>query len=403
MSQSAVNDVLRGVTYACISDWVSILTLIFGGCCSNALTLEQLTSQHPHAGNLLTFCQFLVISLHGLPKFVLLRPYPHLKPRQIPISAYALQVLLFYCLSLLNNAAFAYAIPMAVHIIFRSGGLVVSMILNALLLRRRYNITQIASVVLVTLGVILTTLSASGSKPRSSSSESGTSTARDPLAYATGIAILTAALVLGGFLGIVQDRTYARYTRKSSSTPQGASAGPKDQMHPWQESMFYLHFLSMPLFFLVRGDLVSQFQALSAGPRFEVPVPLPIKQVNWTQSSLLDKMQSADAPSRRLSIPAAYIPLLLNVITQLLCVAGVNRLTARVTSLTVTLILVVRKAVSLMISVLWYNAAGRGLGAVDETKMWAGAFMVFVGTTAYSIGSGQRDTGSPTEKEKKND
>lgn len=107
-------------------------------CISNALTLEQLTTGYPRAGSLITFAQFLLITLHGLPKFIIWKPYPHLKPRQIPLLPYLAQVVLFYVLSSLNNAAFAYHIPMTVHIIFRSGGLVVSMCMGYLIMRRQY-------------------------------------------------------------------------------------------------------------------------------------------------------------------------------------------------------------------------------------------------------------------------
>lgn len=49
--------------------------------------------------------------------------------------------------------------------------------------------------------------------------------------------------------------------------------------------------------------------------------------------------------------------LALNLITQGLCVRGVNRLTTRVNSVTVNMVLTVRKAVSLVISV-WYYGSG---------------------------------------------
>lgn len=53
-----------------------------------------------------------------------------LKERKIPIKVWLLQVVLFFFISLLNNAAFGYAVPMSVHIIFRSGGLVINMIVG---------------------------------------------------------------------------------------------------------------------------------------------------------------------------------------------------------------------------------------------------------------------------------
>ena len=101
---------------------------------SNALTLERVPSEYPKSGSLITFSQFLPISLHGLPKFIeftrgplrfpisCLRPRRSPVPHVIPHSSYPI------LLCFLNNLAFGYNIPMPVHIIFRSCGLVVSML-----------------------------------------------------------------------------------------------------------------------------------------------------------------------------------------------------------------------------------------------------------------------------------
>lgn len=129
-------------------DFVNTIALIFGGCCANALTLEQITSADKHAGTLVTFAHFLTVALAGLPAQLTLTPppgaqglwawrFPRLKPRHVPLPPYMLQVGLFYLISRLNNAAFAYNVPMSVHIIFRSGGLFVSMLLGFLILGRR--------------------------------------------------------------------------------------------------------------------------------------------------------------------------------------------------------------------------------------------------------------------------
>ena len=119
---------------------------------SNALTLEQLTRAHPHSGALITLAQFALVALHGLPAFLVLSrpfvPFPHalpslrlrvprLRTRRVPLAPYAAQVALFYAVSLLNGRAFAYRIPMPVHIIFRSGGLVISLIMGWLLAGKR--------------------------------------------------------------------------------------------------------------------------------------------------------------------------------------------------------------------------------------------------------------------------
>jgi len=98
--------------------------------------------EYPNVGHLLTFSQFLVVAIHGLPKHLTITrwrgiPIPKFKPRQVPLSVYIVQVVLFCLLSILNNKAFSYFIPMPVHITFRSGGLVISMLMGRIFLRRR--------------------------------------------------------------------------------------------------------------------------------------------------------------------------------------------------------------------------------------------------------------------------
>jgi UDP-xylose/UDP-N-acetylglucosamine transporter B4 len=118
-------------------NWTTTISLVFGGCCSNAVTLEQMTLRFPKAGSVLTLFQFLVISLYSLPNFIVWTRFgPRLRPRRVPISRYIIQVVIFYVISLLNNAAFAYRIPMAVHIIFRSGGLIIGLLLGWLISKK---------------------------------------------------------------------------------------------------------------------------------------------------------------------------------------------------------------------------------------------------------------------------
>ncbi|KAJ3875959.1 UAA transporter [Lentinula edodes] len=384
-----------------LTEWLTTISFVFGGCCSNAVTLEQLTSQFPRAGSLITFCQFAIISIQGIRRHVTWSSYgPRLKPRRIPLMPYLIQVVLFYLVSLLNNAAFAYRIPMAVHIIFRSGGLVISMILGWIFAGKTYTTAQVLSVFIVTLGVILTTLSAS----EPSSNAMIESSAR---VYLTGIGILTLALIFSGFLGLVQDYTYTTYGRPPNSSDKSFSAPT------WQESMFYLHFLALPMFVTVRKDLMSQFHALSRGPvaSYTIAVPPSISAtirpslslpppsatplypkspsfLSFTNvgTSSTSSLVDPDALLLRLQLPAACFPLLLNTVTQLLCAVGVHRLTTQVSSLTVTLILVVRKAVSLILSIIvgWGRKANNPEN-VNMNMMWSGAALVLLGTIGYSL------------------
>ncbi|KAJ7186759.1 UAA transporter [Mycena filopes] len=370
-----------------LGDWFTTISLIFGGCCSNAITLEQLTTQYPRSGSLITAFQFLIISLHGIPTHIKWTTYgPRFKEHRIPLTPYLVQVALFYLISLLNNAAFSYRIPMSVHIIFRSGGLVISMLLGWLVSGKRYTFAQVTSVLAVTLGVLLTTMSASGGG-HSTSPDTNT----DFSTYLQGIAILTLALLLSGFLGLVQDYTYTRYGRSTAGTPT------------WQESMFFLHFLALPMFVFLRKDITTQLASVNAGPRASFPIPLPSGVISALaipppfampfSSVLASKaghshpitLQRTPTAGLSLTLPQAYLPLLLNTLTQLVCVAGVHRLTTRVSALTVTLVLVVRKAASLVLSV-WMGGAS---GSVDLRLMWAGAGLVLAGTVGYSLATGR--------------
>ena len=161
--------------------------------------------------------------------------------------------------------------------------------------------------------------------------------------------------------------------------------------------MFYLHFLSMPLFLLMGPDLVAQFGAINSGPRAEFALPPALQLLPTTTTTVLTVKHQLGATI--LTFPSLYIPLVLNTITQLFCVAGVNRLTSRISSLGVTLTLVVRKALSLVISVLLFGGDSR-MDSYRKAQLWGGAFLVFAGTIAYSLAS-SKPQAKPKEKDTK--
>lgn len=255
-----------------------------------------------------------------------------------------------------------------------------------------YSFVQILSVIVVTLGVAITTISASRPKSLSKVSASPDVPTKFGASYAMGIIILSLALILSGLLGLAQDWTFSRYkcssadvssatTSKINGTVPKPTVKKPNDVPSWQESLFYLHFLALPMFFFVREDLTAQFLAIHAGPKFTLPLSLSALHQTYPILSYPLVAHPISASSS-LSIPVAYFPLLLNTLTQLLCASGVHRLTGKVSSLTVTLTLVVRKAVSLVISVLLYGGDGKG-----NLKMWAGAVLVLVGTVGYSMGA----------------
>ena len=127
--------------------------------------------------------------------------------------------------------------------------------------------------------------------------------------------------------------------------------------------MFYLHFLALPMFLPLTADIREQIYVVNSSPT--------VNLLSFTGTSGLK-----DAGG--IHLPVFWIPLVFNIATQLVCVSGVHRLTAKVSSLTVTLVLAVRKAVSLVLSVI---VIGGGSG---DKWLWSGSLLVLLGTILYT-------------------
>ncbi|KAL5513310.1 YEA4_1 [Sanghuangporus vaninii] len=144
--------------------------------------------------------------------------------------------------------------------------------------------------------------------------------------YFLGIFMLTLSLLLTGVLGVLQEQTYNKY-------------GPC-----WREGVFYTHLLSLPLFAFLTKGIREGIEVLG---------------------------------SAKEHISNAYLVFAVNLMTQLLCVSGVNQLASRVSSVSTNLVLTSRKALSLWLSV-WLFGSEWNYGLV------IGAVLVFLGSVLYA-------------------
>ena len=87
-------------------------------------------------------------------------------------------------------------------------------------------------------------------------------------------------------------------------------------------------------------------------------------------------------PSAPIEIPTHLVTLALNAITQFACIRGVNLLAARTTALGVSIVLNVRKLVSLFLSI-WLFGNHLPLGVLF------GAVVVFLGGGVYAWDGGR--------------
>ncbi|CAG8567797.1 10808_t:CDS:2 [Dentiscutata erythropus] len=318
-----------------LSDILTSIVLIFGGCCTNVIALERLVAEAPKSGNLFTFAQFLFIASEGLLyNLDFSSSIPKLKKRHVPLYRWFLQVVMFFTVSVLNNIAFGYKISVPLHIIFRSGGLIVSMIL-----------AQVIAVVSVTLGVILATISSSDANVEEKV-EVGTPE------YVIGISLLSFTVVLSCFMGLFQELTYEKH--KSD----------------WREGLFYTHFLALPFFLFFYPDIREQAQVYNESTSEPLSKILPVP--NWFQDV-----------STCCNLPKSWTYLIINVLTQYVCISGVHKLQSRVSALTLNLVLNLRKFTSLVIS-LWFFDNEINYGVI------VGGILVFVGTLLYSFGANSK-------------
>ncbi|CAL4059729.1 unnamed protein product, partial [Meganyctiphanes norvegica] len=286
----------------------------------------------PGCGNIITFAQFLFIAIEG---FINQSNFGR-KKSVIPISEYLILVVMFFIVNVVNNVAFAFRISMPLHIIFRSGGLIANMIMAILILRRQYSVQKYLSVIMITLGTVVCTFASA------ETSEGGEEADQNFITWLMGIGLLTFALFMSARMGIYQEGLYGRHGK-----------------HP-KEALFYIHLLSLPGFLLTAPNIWSHAVKFSASSPLPALAAVPVIA----------------------NVPRLWLYLAGNFLTQYICIGSVFILTSECTSLTVTLVLTLRKFMSLVFSIIYFLNP-------FTSNHWIGTFMVFFGTMLFTDVFGQ--------------
>ena len=231
---------------------------------------------------------------------------------------------------------------------------------------------------------------------------SGVSSSHALTTFVTGLAILFIAQVLTAIMGLYTQRTYELYGRH------------------WRENLFYSHAMSLPFFFVFSHSLRRQFDILLASPPVFSSFPrtasgdphLKLQQQQQQQQQQRHDLTAFSSPVERFLAAHLSPPLLqslqssfnppqlvlaavVNAMTQYACIRGVNRLAARSSALTVTIVLNVRKLVSLLLSI-WLFGNSLSVGVL------VGATLVF-GSGALYAREGQRAKHKAVVEDKKHD
>lgn len=136
------------------------------------------------------------------------------------------------------------------------------------------------------------------------------------------------------------------------------------------------HALSLVLFFPFAKSMRAQWTKLAASAPLAPSPYLPA-----TINALLT------------SVPRQILFLVLNSLTQYVCIRGVNMLGSVSSALTVTIVLNIRKLVSLLLSIWLF-------GNKLNTGVMVGATVVFAGGLVYGLES-QRQSRLRRERERK--
>jgi len=311
------------------------------GCMLNNVFLEYIIKLDPGAGHLITFLQFLFISIHG---FILTSKFGTVKPK-VPLQTYLTLVVFFFVTSVVNNWAFDFNIPVPLHMIFRAGSLIANMIMGIIILKKKYTWDKYLSVLMITAGIIICTLYSSKEVGKSCTdcdpnNKIGAENTKEPVNvdhffwWVIGILLLTGALLLSARMGIYQESLYKVHGK-----------------YP-EEALYYTHLYALPGFLLYASSI-------------------------WEHASIATKSDALEIPLTNLVLPIIWIYLLLNVLTQYVCISSVYVLTTECTSLTVTLVITLRKFLSLIFSIVYFQNP-------FTLAHWFGTALVFGGTLLFA-------------------
>ncbi|XP_030370502.1 UDP-xylose and UDP-N-acetylglucosamine transporter [Scaptodrosophila lebanonensis] len=317
-------------------------TGVFVGCCSGIVFLELLVKLDPGAGNLITAAQFAFIALEG---FIFTAKLGRAK-RIISLKDYALLVIMFFMTSVCNNYVFKFNVPLTLHMIIRGGSLISNMCLGTLILKRQYRISQYIAVIMISLGIFICTYFSS----RQLRNDSYSTEEADMFWWFVGVLLLVLALFVSSYMGITQELLYRRHGKQG------------------REALYYTHLLPLPFFLLLHDNITKHWSLAFESPAYRLPL-------------------------LGVAVPLMLLYLLGNVLAQYLCISSVYTLTTECTSLTVTLILTLRKFVSLLFSILYFRNP-------FTLYHWAGTLLVFVGTLMFSNVLSWRSTKVNTVKNK---
>lgn len=168
----------------------------------------------------------------------------------------------------------------------------------------------------------------------------------------TGITLLTVALFVSARMGIYQEVLYKKHGKYSHEALYITVILILVFHKALNKRKYSLqHLLPLPGFLLLYSNIWQHIQITNASEAMLLPVVG--------------------------SMPSQWVYLIGNVLTQYICISSVYVLTAECSSLTVTLVVTLRKFVSLLFSIVYFDNP-------FTIYHWMGTLLVFIGTIIFT-------------------
>jgi dolichyl-phosphate-mannose-protein mannosyltransferase len=184
--------------------------------------------------------------------------------------------------------------------------------------------------------------------------------------FEAGLVILLIAQLLSAYMGAYVEDIY------------------NDHGKDWKANLFYSHLLSIPMFAGFAPVLSSQFARLQDSQSFQVPAAVAASLPPLVNNLLASTSQHV-------------IYLTANALTQLLCITGVNILSANTSAVTVTIVLNIRKLVSFLLSIWIFGNQMGGLMKIGAAMVF-GAGALYGYETTYRIPQKKKAQASKEKK-----
>lgn len=325
------------------------------GCCANVYTFEKLIQQNSEITTFITFSQYLFIFICASlylrytsfwtkkkeAEELAARKGKSANPSSGLSYEFVVPVLSQVLTGYLGNLVFQFDLSMPSHIIFRSSGTAMTLLLGWAFWGKRYGIEKIVGSSLIAVGTIIFTLDVKSVSDGETAADAGAGGSTRVI----GIVILLATTVISSLTSLFKEQWYQHGSKKLE----------------WREVLYYNYLYGTVIYVLLIPQVVSEFHKL--------------------QLQLAAGAGAPETPGTSFTL----VTFVLNWITQLCCILGVNVLVFRISALSLTIVLLVRRFLSLMLSIYVFDNPVSLLGHV-------GVLCVFAGATIYSFGSKIRQT-----------